>query len=76
MNTESNEPTVAVYTACKCGMCASGARWFMCPHISSRHVATYECARKYVDSRDIPHPDAVRVVEQAHPGCEFVYMDG
>jgi hypothetical protein len=73
---KNEKPSVTVYKSCECGVCVSGARWFMCPFISTRFVAEYECDPKYVDSRDIPSDEHVQYIGQNHKGCVLVYMDG
>ncbi len=67
---------ISVYAACSCSVCASGARWFMCPSITSRFIAAYACLPEFCDCPDVPHPNAIREVSAAHPGTVLVYLDG
>lgn len=72
MNDDAFTARILVFSPCKCDVCASGARWFMCPFSGDRKVASYDCI-PVEEGYYKPHPQAIRDVAAAHPGMDLVY---
>ena len=65
---------ITVYDACLCDTCQNPkARWYQCPNVSKRWIASYDCEPRFCDMSLFPSDAAIRDVEAKHPGCVLVY---